>query len=58
MLLSTLVYGLLLEYHFNIHTNCLQKNGFVNQAMSNDERIPPGYVPYQEDGDNSHNSRL
>merc|ERR1711902_431471 len=34
------------------------KNGFENQAMSNDERIPPGYVPYQEDGDNSHNSRL
>ena len=31
----------------------MQKNGFENQAMSNDERIPPGYVPYHEDDANS-----
>jgi len=34
------------------------KNGFENQAMSNEERIPPGYVPYEEEGGNSNHSRL
>jgi solute carrier family 6 amino acid transporter-like protein 5/7/9/14 len=41
----------------NIHP--LQKNGFENQAMTNDEQsIPQGYVPYEEEGRNPYNSRL
>ena len=44
---------LILTYDF-----CFQKNGFENQAMSNEERIPPGYVPYEEEAGNSHHSRL
>ena len=40
--------------------NFLQKAGFENQAMSNDEMvIPKGYVPYEEEGmKNPYDSRL
>ena len=40
--------------------NFLQKAGFENEAMSNDEMvIPKGYVPYEEEGmKNPYDSRL